>query len=60
MEKKTYTKPAAKTVHLPELLDVDVNVNGESKGTYDSTYEIDTKGGGVFWDDEEFDDEEDE
>ena len=58
MEKKTYTKPAAKTVHLPELLDV--TVNGESKGSYDSNYEIDTKGGGVFWDDEEFDDEEDE
>ena len=58
MEKKGYIKPDTTEMNLPELLDY--SIVGESKGYADEGQEAGAKIGGVYWDDEEFDDEEDE
>ena len=61
MEKKGYIKPDTTEMKLPEAL-LDYTIVSRNSGTADEDQEAGVKGGGVYWDwdDEEFDDEEEE
>lgn len=57
MKKKTYIKPEITVMKIPELLSYDIV--SASKATADEDQEGGAKGG-LFFDDEEFDDEDEE
>ena len=59
MEKKGYIKPETSEMKLPEAL-LDYTIVSRNSGTADEDQEAGAKIGGVYWDDEEFDEEEDE
>lgn len=56
MKKKKYIKPAAVVLRLPKMLDTAT----VSTTSYNQEYDIDAKGGTIYWDDEEDEEEEEE